>query len=180
MAKRSRILDMPEYKCSMLFFICLAGVLSFIFLGIIPANKYVADLHRKIQNVQLQVDIQETLLPIYQLLKEDFLADDYKTLPFPEKARLSKEQSDKAFVIFREMAKKFNMEVLSIVPDLKALYVDSQFLLVNTVLHGEFFNFRKLLLALGEIPFLEHIEAIEIQQKPETKEFKIDFWIAIS
>lgn len=180
MAKRSLSIDIPEYKCSMLFFICVLGVLSFIYIGIVPARKSVADLDRKIKNIHLQVDIQETLLPIYRQLKEEFLIDEHKALPFPEKVRLPKEQTDKVFVIFREAAKRFNMEVLSIVPDLKSLSEDSRVLLFSTVIQGEFFDFRKFLTALGEIPYLEHIETIGIQQKTEAKEFKIDFWVAIS
>lgn len=181
MAKRNIKLDVPAYnKCVVFFLICLSGILFFIYVGIVPAHKSIVGLNRKIEDAQLQVDIQETLLPIYKLLKEDFMIDDHKELPFPVKAGLPREQTDEIFTVFREIARKCNMEALSIVPDLNYLQKNSRFLLVNTIVRGDFFSLRKLMIALGELPYLEHIETIDIQQDKDAKEFKMNIWIDLS
>ncbi len=119
-------------------------------------------------------------MPVYRLLKERLLADDHRALPFPEKASLPQGQTDEIFVEFREKAKKFNMELLSIVPDLVSMDEKSRFLKVSAVLKGGILNFRKFFIAVGAIPYLEHIEAIDIQQNKDGKEFKMDFWVDIS
>ncbi len=181
MAKRNIKLNIPAYnKCVVFFLICLSGLLFFIYMGIVPAHESIVGLNQKIEDAQLQVDIQETLLPIYKLLKEDFMIDDHKELPFPAKAGLPRKQTDEIFTVFREMARKCNMEALSIVPDLNYLQKNSRFLLVNTIVRGSFFNLRHLMIELGELPYLEHIETIDIQQDKDAKEFKMAIWIALS
>jgi hypothetical protein len=47
------------------------------------------------------------------------------------------------------------------------------------VLKGEFANFRKMLIELGALPYLDRIEEIRIQQNPDAMEFRIKIWIAI-
>jgi hypothetical protein len=53
------------------------------------------------------------------------------------------------------------------------------FLLYNAVLEGEFANFRKMLIELGALPYLDRIEEIRIQQNPDSMEFRIKIWIAL-
>jgi hypothetical protein len=111
----------------------ICGVCLFIYLGIIPLKKSNASLYLKIQNIQLKIDSQETLLPVYRLLKERLLVDDHRALPFPEQVCLPQGQTDEIFVEFRKKAKKFNMELLSIVPDLVSMDEKSRFLKVSLI-----------------------------------------------
>jgi hypothetical protein len=48
------------------------------------------------------------------------------------------------------------------------------------VVRGDFLNFRKLLIGLGEVAYVERIEEIQIQQNPDALEFKMKVWVAIS
>ena len=180
MAKLNINFNTLGYKCFSMSILGICGVCLFIFLGIAPLKKSNVGLYLKIRNIQLKIDSQETLLPVYRLLKERLLVDDHRALPFPEQVCLPQGQTDKIFVAFREKAKKFNMELLSIVPDLVSMDEKSRFLKVSAVLKGEIFNFRKFYISVGTIPYLEHIEAIEIQQSKDGKEMKMDFWVAIS
>ncbi len=180
MAKRNINLNIPEYNRYSMPIICICGVCIFIYLGIVPLKKSKADLGRKIQDIQLMIDSQETLLPVYRLLKERLLVDINRALPFPDKVCLPQGQTDEIFSVFREKAKKYNMEILSIVPDLVSMDEKSRFLKVSAVFKGEILNFRKFFIAVGTIPYLEHIEMIDIQQNKEGKKFKMDFWVAIS
>ncbi len=180
MAKRNINFNTLGYKCFSMSIMGICGVCLFIFLGIAPLKKSNAGLFLKIQNIQLKIDSQETLLPVYRLLKERLLVDDHRALPFPEQVCLPQGQTDEIFVEFRKKAKKFNMELLSIVPDLKSMDEKSRFLKVSAVFKGEIFNFRKFYISVGTIPYLEHIEMIDIQQNKEGKRFIMDFWVAIS
>ncbi len=180
MAKRNINLNTLGYKCFSMSIMGICGVCLFIFLGIIPLKKSKAGLDHKIQKIQLKIDSQETLLPVYRLLKERLLVDVNRALPFPDKVCLPQGQTDEIFDVFREKAKKYNMEILSIVPDLVSMDEKSRFLKVSAVFKGEILNFRKFFIAVGTIPYLEHIEMIDIQQNKEGKRFIMDFWVAIS
>jgi hypothetical protein len=81
---------------------------------------------------------------------------------------------------FREIAKKANIDIVSASPDLNFLGSESRFLPINAIIRGDYFNFRKFLIGLGEVPYLERIEEIQIQQNEDTMEFKIKVWLAVS
>jgi hypothetical protein len=55
----------------------------------------------------------------------------------------------------------------------------SKFLLNNAVVKGEFINFRKMLIALTAIPYLDRIEEISISQHSDSMEFRIKIWLAL-
>jgi hypothetical protein len=50
---------------------------------------------------------------------------------------------------------------------------------VNLVLRGDFVNFRNFLIRLGGNPAVQRIEEIVVQQKPDSKEFRLKIWVAI-
>ena len=76
-------------------------------------------------------------------------------------------------------AKKSGMSLVMARPDLSGLKGDFQTLPVNIVLRGGFINFRKFLISLGGMPYVERIEEILIQEIPDTKEFRLRVWVAI-
>jgi hypothetical protein len=78
------------------------------------------------------------------------------------------------------MAKKAGMDVISISPDINSLSDNSNFLIVNAVISGDFFNFRKLLINLGEVPYSERVEEIQIQQNQDIMEFKMKIRLALA
>jgi hypothetical protein len=50
---------------------------------------------------------------------------------------------------------------------------------VNVLLRGDFINFRKFLINLGGIPYVQQIEEVAIQQKLDSKEFRLKVWVAV-
>jgi hypothetical protein len=77
------------------------------------------------------------------------------------------------------IADKAGLTMVSLKPDLSTLAGSSTSLLSNVVLKGEFANFRKMLIGLGDVPYLDRIEEISIQQYPDYLEFRMKIWIAI-
>ena len=80
---------------------------------------------------------------------------------------------------FSTAARVSGMSMVSAIPNLTALTGDAQFLSVNVVLRGDFLNLRKFLINLGGIPYVKQIEEIAIQQKLDTKEFRLKIWVAV-
>ena len=160
--------------------ICLFGVLVFIFAGLIPSQRSLAKLDRDIKTVTFQIEEHKTLSPIYESLQKRLMAKGSGALPFPARNTLPRDQVSKVPKTFGEIAGKCNMEAVSVAPDLKSLNRGSRFLLFHTVVRGDFLNFRKLLIGLGEVAYVERIEEIQIQQNPDALEFKMKVWVAIS
>jgi hypothetical protein len=159
---------------------CAGGLLLFILLGIIPLQRYAIGLDREIKDIRFQVEEQKNLLPIYQSLKAKSQAGSGRVLPTPKKSGLSRDLIDMVPPTIRKIATRANMDPLSVTPDVNALAGQPRYLLVHSVVRGEFYDFRRFLIGLGELPYLERIEEIEIQQNPDIMEFKMKIWLALS
>lgn len=160
--------------------ICLCGMLIIFAAGIIPEYFSSVSLDQQIKSIQFQIEEQKRLYPIHQVLQDTTHKKDGRTLPFPKKIFLLRTQMDAFPETFREIAKRANLDVVSASPDLNNLGSESRFLPINAIIRGDFFNFRKFLIGLGEVPYLERIEEIQIQQNEDTMELKMKMWLIVS
>jgi len=167
-------------KHSLLFsLMCLSGVLIIVFAGIVPKQFSLARLDQKIQSIQFQIEEQKSLYPIYQVLHKKSHTRDAKVLPAPAMTPLLRTQLDTIPSTFRQIAQNANIDTVSVSPNLNSLGNEPRFLLVDTVVRCDFLNFRKFLIGIGEVPYLERIEEIQIEQNEDTMEFKMKIWLAL-
>jgi Tfp pilus assembly protein PilO len=160
--------------------ICLAGVLVIVFVGIIPEKLSSARFEQKMKNIQFQIEEQKNLYPIYHVLKKGIQTKDPSILPFPEKSPLLRTQMDIISTTIKEIARKANLETVSSSPDVNVLGYEPKSLPVNIVLRGDYLSFRKFLIGLGEMPYLERIEEIQIRQNEDMMEFKMKILLFIA
>jgi hypothetical protein len=151
----------------------LGALLILGLVVIFPVQRSTAGLDGQIKEIRIQMEEQKTLQPIYQALKAKSRTPAASILPAPESAKLSKDLVRVVPSTMRRIAKNSDMEMISVSPDVAALADQSRHLLVRAVLRGDFMNFRKFLTGIGELPYLERIEEIEIQQDPNLMEFRI-------
>ncbi len=173
-------LKLIHRRTVIIYLTCLAGLLFFIIAGIIPAQRYSASLDRKTRDLQFQIDEQKSLQPIYQSLKAKSQTGTVSVLPTPERNKLSRDLISMVPSTFGRIAKNAAMDTLSVDPDVSSLANQPRYLLVHAVVRGDFFSFRKYLTGLGELPYFERIEEIEIQQNPDIMEFKMKIWLALN
>jgi hypothetical protein len=159
---------------------CWGGLLFFVLAVIYPVQRYSAGLDREIKDIRFQVEEQKNLQPIYQSLKAKSHAGTGRVLPTPEKSRLARELIATVPPTLRKIAADANMDPLSVTPDVSALAGQQRYLLVDSVVRGEFTDFRRYLIGLGQLPYLERIESIDVQQNPDVMEFKMKIWLALS
>jgi len=157
-----------------------AGILLFMGIGIYSSKKFSEIKDREIKAIRVQIEGQKIVLPVYKELLKKLQVKAAEALPFPDKNRLSKDKIEEIPKIFEGIAKKCNLESVSIIPDVMSLDRTSGLLLVNTIVKGSFFDFRKFLVNLGGISYLEHIEKIDIKRTMEGKEFGLKIWVALS
>ena len=62
--------------------------------------------------------------------------------------------------------------------DIESLMTDSDILRMMIQITGEFQNLRELLLDLGSLPYLEHIEVIQINSLGKKNRINLTIWIS--
>ena len=171
-------INIPE-KSLWYLMICGGIILLFVLVGIFPLYQY--NSHRLNENKRLEYQIKEQkeLGPIYLTLLKIMENKDLRVLPNPKKATIPRVEAGKFQDAFRAIADKSGLMTISLTPELTTLAESSTFLLHNAVLKGEFDNFRKMLIGLGAVPYLDRIEEIRIQQNPDSMEFRMKIWIAL-
>jgi len=159
----------------------LVGVVAILIFFVIGFYNYrsLNDLESDINKVKADIEEQRVMAPLYKELIEKLKVKTTKRLPFPARAKLPKEQHEQITTIFGDLARKANLEVVSITPDINSLTGGSGLLVVNAALKGDFFNFRNYLIELGNVPYLEHLGEIQIQTMPVGKEFRLKLWVAV-
>ncbi len=159
--------------------LCLTGVLIFVFWGIVPAYRTLAELDARAASIKQRIEEQKILLPFYKALQDAGEQKDSTVLPLPEKSKLAQAKIDTLPLNLSSVVKMSGMTLVSAIPNVGALTGDARFISVNLVLKGNFINFRKFLINLGGIPYADHIEEIVIQGKTDAKEYRLKLWVAI-
>jgi Tfp pilus assembly protein PilO len=161
------------------FVLYVVVVLLFVMAVLIPTSNWSKELGIKIADASFRLQEQQTLIPLLQYLKGESEKVASSTLPLPPKEKLARAMINSLPKDFAVSAKKSGMSLVMAIPDLNGLNGDFQTLPVNIVLKGGFINFRKFLIALGGMPYVQSIEDISIQEIPDTKEFRLRVWVAI-
>lgn len=178
MAEKNIRINIPRQSMQYIA-MCLTGVLIFVFGGILPAGKKLAELDAAIVVKKYEIEEQTALLPLFSSLKVDSRKKESEVLPLPAKDKLSQDKLGTLPVAFITAARMSGMTLVSAAPHLSAMTGDAQFIPVNIVLRGGVINFRKFLIQLGGIPYIQHVEEITIQEKADTREFKLKVWAAV-
>jgi len=158
----------------------LGSLLLFILAIIVPVQRLVAGLDGRLKDIQYQVDEQKSLQPIYQALKTKGQTTVPSILPTPASGKLSRDLVSVVPSTIGRIVKNTAMESISILPDVNSLANQSRSLLLHTVIRGDFMSFRKFLIGVGELPYLERFEEIEIQKDPDFMEFRMKIWLVLS
>jgi hypothetical protein len=162
-----------------LLLVCGGGILAFILLAILPNHRSLAKLDREIRKISARIAEQEVLSPIFNDLLRKARLPEPAGLPFPKKAKLGPDETDKIALIFQEIARNSNLRLESVVPDVDSIIDGSGYLMVNLTIRGRFFDFRRFLIQLGELPYLEDLGQIKIDaiQGSDELEYRLKIWL---
>lgn len=168
------------HQDSFWYMVTYSGIIFlFVLVGIIPLYHYNSNLLEENKKLKNQIEEQKELGPIYRTLLTTLQDKDLRVLPDPEKTRILRGETGKFQDDLRMIAGRSRLKVVSLKPDLSTLAGSSTSLLHDVILKGDFANFRKMLIGLGTVPYLDRIEEISILQNSDSLEFKMKIWIAI-
>jgi hypothetical protein len=161
---------------------CSAGILLFIVIGLYPLQSSLSRQEEDMARIRVRIEEQKAMFPQYKelLLLGKVPGKDSKLLPASKKAGLSLDQLGNISMLFKTMAQDSSLEGISVTPDVKSLSNNSKTISVLLVLRGDFLRLRRFLFELERLPYLEHIEEIQIQEAAEGKEFRIKTWLAVN
>ncbi len=162
--------------------ICGTGILIFIILGIAPSHKKILELDQQIAATRARVEEQKNLTSIYQTLKQRAAVQhaqgrSARLLPLPEKKEQAGVEISKLTDAVKDISRTANLEMVSLAPGLDSLDGNSKMLVVEAVIRGNFLSFRRFLIGLGGLRYVDHIEDLQLRQNAEGTEMRIKFWV---
>jgi hypothetical protein len=161
--------------------LCSIGILMFILIGLYPVHSSLSGLDEEIAGIKARIEEQKVLFPLYKELAEKVRKKmDSELLRYSGKIALSIDQIDAISTRIREIAEESNLETISITPDAKSLANNSKSMSVSLVVRGDFLKFHRFLFDLESVPYLEHIQEIQIQEALAGREFRLKTWVAVS
>jgi hypothetical protein len=166
---------------SVSYILICGGIIVFvILLGIIPLHRYSSSRAEEVKKIKDQIQEQKDLKAVYQLLDVTSKKKEMLSLPNPPKERLRRPDVAKFQDSFRVEAKRSGLMVVALTPDTKSITGNSQYLIYSAILKGDFTDFRKMLIGLGGLPYVDQIQEIGIKQGSDSMEFKIKIAVALA
>lgn len=162
------------------FLICGVGILVFVLLIIIPAQKTVAELDSDIEKLTDRIEEQRILKPVFDSLLKRVKQKSPIALPITKKAKLALGDINKISQRLQENARHHDLKLLNIQTDVNALADKAGYLQMRISVTGDFKKFRNFLVDLGKIPSLEQVEEIQIRAIENAREFKVKIWLALT
>lgn len=174
-----KIIRFPANSVSYIL-ICGGIVVLVILLGIIPLHRYSSSRAEEVKIIRDQIQEQKDLKAVYQLLEGASTKKEVLSLPNPPKERLRRQDVAKFQDAFRIEAKGSGLLVVALTPDTKSLTGDSRYLIYNAIMKGDFADFRKMLVGLGALPYIDQIQETGIRQSSDSMEFRLRIAVALA
>jgi len=160
------------------FLVCGTGILVFVLLIIIPAQKSSAELDRDIDKLNAHIDEQRILRPIFDNLLKQVKKKGPTELSVTKKNKLDRGDVSTISERLLEIARRNDLKLHNIQTDVNALENNADYLLIRIHASGDFLKFRDFLVDLGNIPSFERFEEIQIRAIENSREFKLKIWLA--
>lgn len=158
--------------------ICCAGVIVFVVMIILPAQKSTTELDAEIVNLQARIEEQRILSPVFKSLFKRAKTKNQSGLPAQSKVKLSRDDLSDLTAQLQQIVKDNNLQIEELAPDVNSLADNSGFLSVDLEASGRFMDFRTLLVDLGTIPSFEMIETIDIRAMEGLRHISLKIWLA--
>lgn len=153
--------------------ICALCIFAFIFVGIYPNQRALGQLDEEIAGLQVKVQSQELLHPVYMKLIRQMQQKAPEGLPLPEKRRIDRKNIASVNDSFRTLARNSGVVLESASPDPSSYLEDTNRLTMNVAFSGDFFNIRELLMNVCKMPFLNIIENMELTTVDGKKQIRL-------
>ncbi|MCX7634223.1 MAG: hypothetical protein N2Z74_00575 [Syntrophales bacterium] len=136
-------------------------------------------MDKVLEGKRLAIQERSSLAPLYNTLKQEVERKISNALPTPPREKLAQNQIGTIPIAFRTAAQTSGMTMITATPQLSAMSGDAPFIAIDVVVQGKFLDFRKFLINIAALPYIEHIEEIAIQEGTTDRTFKLKVWAAV-
>ena len=169
----------PRQSVGYLLF-CLLGITIFLAAGLGPAYLRLKALARSVAELETEVAVQEKIRPVYLQVSTDASLRTEMAYAIPQEAALPLDSISMIPVLFGKIAHESNMEFVSAYPSLQSMSTTRSQVMVTVVCHGKWQDFRTFLVRLAEMPYVDHIDEIDVVTESGTlREYTVHVWILI-
>ena len=154
------------------------GIILLVLLSIFPNYIAYSDISQEITTLKGQIEEQKILSPIFNDLSQKAQFDEPDDLPFPAQERLAKKETGKVSTVIQDIIQRNDLKLENIATDVDSLMQESGILKLTVQMTGDFMNLRNVLLQLGALPYLKHIESVQINSHGSENTIKIKLWFA--
>ncbi len=160
--------------------ICLSSLLAFFLVGIYPSVSALEEMDAEIEMLRQKVQTQELLFPVYQRLIKEVVRKVPSRLAVPEKTKMPPNDLVRLNGLFNRLAGESNVTFSSAIPDASNYLEDKGYLSMKVVFIGDFFNLRRLLLGICQLPYLESIDQIRIETQQQRSQKRMSFRLRVA
>ena len=154
------------------------GMLLFILLAIFPNYISYNNIEHEISILKYKIEEQKILSPIFEDLSKKAQFQKPESLPFPSADKLSANDTVKVTPIIRDIVETNGFTLEKIATDLESLMTGSGNLKTSVHIVGEFHKLRDVLLDLGNLPYLNHIEVIQVNSFGDKNKIILTIWVS--
>jgi hypothetical protein len=162
------------------FLTCFAGALLFVIVGLQPLHGRVSRLNGEILELRGRVSEQEVLYPVYTDLLESSIKDEAPGIVARTRRPLAQQEIGTLSALVSGLAQSSKLQLASLTPETDSLAGGAKRMPVRAALRGGFSDMRGFLLELENLPFVEHMEELQIQDFAGPKELRLKMWVAVS
>jgi len=162
-----------------LFSVIVLGAM--ILGGIAPVKKQTAALRDEAVVLDARIETQEALQPVYRELMEARREAERlkKRLPAPETEKRRIPGIDTAAAHLSQMAADAGVQDARFSPAPDSVAADSDLLLIDGALQGQYGNFRVFLSALTASPGFSSLESLVVRSTTSDPEYRLKIWMEI-
>jgi hypothetical protein len=154
------------------------GIILFVLLSIFPNYIAYSNITQDIDKLKGEIEEQKILSPIFNNFSEKAKFEEPDNLPFPKKAKMAKSETAAISFVIQDIIRNNGFKLENIATDVDSLMHESGLLKLNVTMSGDFMNLRDVMLQLGALPYLEHVESIQISSSHKDSKIQLKLWFA--
>ena len=158
---------------------CIMALAVLVLTALLPQQNHLKDLKADIASAKADIRRQNALMPPYTTLKAKVDRGLPEAIPPLREVHLTQDSITDLQGLIMEMADARGAFAESIAPDPSSLASGGGELSVNCIMHGPLESLRGLLLDLGALSSLHHVETISIRQEGMEAVMQLKAWMTL-
>ncbi len=168
------------YRRSVSLGIILTGVIIiFVVVIILPYNHSIKKIDMEIDNLKNQVAAQELQAPLYSTLISQMEKNTVRGITDKKDERLNRDNIFLISTMVKDLAEGNNLTYIKSSPDINSMESNKGLMSVDVTVEGSLEDFRKFIVSLNKIPYLQDVEKLSIRSEEANRIYELRIWLAI-